>query len=197
MNRREFLEGIAAAGAAAMLPISLAADPIRGKTKDVVMIDDYWAEHPECAPCCCEPDSSTGEMIYCDRHKPPLKMFTNQYDYVIARSVEDAENILVEMMYGDKVYRKASFLYHHRNRKWISEYDEIWGWVECPPARRAAIGHGYFPIYKDEIEGDGWVEMSMDTTFPLYDEDGGVTFEATVRQFVEEFGEGYFASSEY
>ncbi|MHA2428737.1 MAG: twin-arginine translocation signal domain-containing protein [Candidatus Hermodarchaeia archaeon] len=219
MNRRDFLKGTAAAGAAAVLPLSIVdqdTDYFREKIKTPKSFPhERWSElgpddelcspiHPAPA-CCCEPEN--GEMVYCDRHKPPhLKMFTNQHDWVIATSQRQAEMILVHTMYGHRVWQKHTFptqmwteLSHTLDFWEIYENkDEIWGYTITGRAEAAATGGmKMFTIWKDEIEGEGWEEMPMTAKMEVWEEDSGEVYTKTVREWIDEWGEGYFVSTEW
>ena len=79
-----------------------------------------------------------------------LQMWSNDIDYIIARSAEAAEEIAIKTM-----------------------------------------GYG-----KDDLEEVTWHKMSLDSVFTFRDEDGN-DIKKPVKQFIKEYGEGYFACSEY
>ena len=79
-----------------------------------------------------------------------LQMWTNDIDYIITRSEEEAEEIAMKTM-----------------------------------------GYG-----KDDLEEVTWYKMSLDSMFTYRTEDGD-DVKKTVKEFIKEYGEGYFACSEY
>ena len=129
---------------------------------------------------------STAFEPFKDCPQYPLKMYTNQIDYVIAKSKEEAEKILIEMMYGERAVPRGEFLLENDIPKLFPL-----------PAGRNYFRRNYFPIYMDEIEGEGWEEMPMDSQMDVWEEDTGETHKKTVREWIDEWGEGYFVSTEY
>jgi len=232
MNRREFLKGTAAAGAAAVLPLSILpkeeysfwkknGGTIRLKENDFIEVETLpGAQNLGGCPCnsmgTCGVDSME-EANLCPIRG--LKMFTNQYDWIIAPSQQKAESILAHMMYGHKVWQKhemptqiwmsySETLDPDLRLKLYEAREDLWGYSITGPAEAAAMGKTkMYPIWMDEIEGDGWVEMSMDAKFEVWMEtDEPVpgtpqkwyrTETKTVREWIGEWGEGYFVSTEW
>jgi hypothetical protein len=202
MNRREFLKGTAAAGAAAVLPISIlpASNMLPGaknlgSEQDAKYFRDKLFE-----------GFSFSNINQVLEKNLPLRMFNNGYDWIIAKSQEDAESLLIEMMYPNPA-PKTEFLAdlgldHLGIKEWEQTYDpenQIWGWYQTK--KKGVVGRKYGPIFRDEVEGDGWREMDMDEKMSVYDEDTGETTVKTVFEWIEEAapdGEPcYFVTTEY
>jgi hypothetical protein len=191
MKRREFVK---LAAIAPIAPLSLVKSKPEVK---LVHHDGCLCDCPDChiqgfnehlARTACGCDSlEEHEATLCH-----LKMWTNQHDFIIAKTQKQAEDMLVEVLYGENAWRwgEIPFEIWDKNRwRWDDDLLNTWGLYLMPK--------GNIIIYKDEIEGDGWVEMSMNTKFSLYNEDSGNTFNLPVKDYIKTFGEGYFASTEY
>ena len=97
-----------------------------------------------------------------------LKMWSCEIDVVIAETVEDAITI-VASMHGEANSLEESL-------QTISD----------------AYGSDL-----EEYCKDNWTEHTPENNLKLYSDDTGTTVEKTVQEWIDEQGEGYFASTEY
>ena len=103
--------------------------------------------------------------------QPKLKMFTNELDYVIAETVDEAKEIAFQLNFGTWPTPKSKHDPLWKNAvdaKRLEEFEEWGEWSEVPDHLDFTFRHG-----------DGSDEIK------------------TIREFIEGHGPGYFANSEY
>jgi hypothetical protein len=115
--------------------------------------------------------------------KPTLKMYHNGVDTVICENINEARLLVAEQYYG-KTAMPTTY-----------GGEEIWGYYYSHYPKGGRIN----AIYYDEIDGmDEWYDYDMDKEFTLWEEYPGQNEETkTVKEWIEDHGRGYFASTEY
>lgn len=107
--------------------------------------------------------------------KKHLCMWHNGNDYVVAETIDDARLLLAKSLFGESA----------------TEWDDpcSWGYYIDHSQNESKIDF-------EDIDGDGWEIFPLEKEFTLVLEDNTKT-RKSVSEWIEEHGEGYFASIEY
>jgi len=134
------------------------------------------------------------------KEKPlKLEMWHNGIDTVIAENIDEARLLVAKMYFGKNaepffpnpkqkdewgfyiIYRLSNYF----GPRFTSSLDNVIDEIKI--------------IYYDDIDGDcGWDKLSQTDQFVLWEEyPGNCEVTKTVKKWIEEYGKGYFASTQY